>query len=108
MRIKDRELAKRAVDAALSQLRFRPVVLPEPADPPSALLTGWISASDQCAEQFRSLHTVLGQSRLPKIVLDALNAPARALCGSLEMLWLWAGTGYFKWRNDLSGKLQTL
>ena len=35
------------------------------------LLTGWISASDQCAEQFRSLHTVLGQSRLPKITVTS-------------------------------------
>ena len=105
MRIEDRERAKGAADAALGQLRLRPDVpeSPTPADPPSALITGWISASDQCAEQFRSLHTVLGQSRLPKIVLDALNAPARALCGPLEMLWLWAGTGYFKWRHDTAG-----
>ena len=38
------------------------------------LLTGWISASDQCAEQFRSLHTVLGQS-LPRRSAFLLGSP---------------------------------
>ena len=81
---------------------------------PSVLLKGVISSSDNCAEQYKCLHSFLGISRLISIIKEEFSQRSedgspkdeigsQIVLDDFEIIWLWAGAGFFKWRHDGAG-----
>jgi hypothetical protein len=103
------EAAAAAAVAPISPQTAEPTAPPTGPDcdfeaPSGALVNGFIIASDNCSAQFKCRHSLLGMSRLPRLVLNSLvQSPLRTMNKKISTLWLWAGAGFFKWRHDTAG-----